>query len=66
MHWTHTATLPGEVAGQQVLKEYRWRVEPWDGGTRVVAEHRQLSNLQWRPGRSPDRLLQLHGMTGVV
>ena len=64
--WPHTATLPGEVAEQPVLKEYRWRFgEGVDAHDQpyIVAQHRQASDGRWRNVRSPDRLAQLRALT---
>lgn len=44
------------------FKNYRWRVETFDGRPRVVAEHQQ-QNGKWAAVRHPDRLAQLLAVT---
>lgn len=52
---THTIALAG--------KEYRWRVELFDGRQRVVGEHRRVGVERWSELRNPDRQQQLLGLT---
>lgn len=64
--WTHTTTLLVEIDGQEVSKEYRWRLEAdldSYGLARITAEHRREGGC-WCSVRSPDRLAQLRGLSG--
>lgn len=53
-------------SGVEIIKEYRWRVEMFDGRPRVVGEHRlfaaQLTG-RWSKLRNPDRMAQLLALT---
>jgi len=67
--WPHTTTLPGEVDGEQVPKEYRWRfaadLDSY-GQPRIIAQHRRLPAGGWCEVRNPDRLAQLRALAAPV
>lgn len=66
--WPHTTTLEGDIDGQPVLKEYRWRFETdldSYGQPRIIAQHRLLPG-GWCEIRSPDRLAQLRALASPV
>lgn len=66
-NFPHTATLPIVTdGGVEIPKEYRWRVEMFDGRPRVVGEHRLFAGQldgRWSPLRNPDRMAQLLALT---
>jgi len=69
VEWPHTTTLEGEVDGQPVLKEYRWRFEAGVDAhdqPHIVAQHRRLPAGGWSEVRSPDRLAQLRALASPV
>ena len=60
----HTTTIarPSREGGPEILKEYRWRVEEFDGRPRVVAEHRLFAaqlDGRWSAVRNHDTLAEL-------
>ena len=64
----HTTTIarPAREDGPEILKEYRWRIEEFDGRPRVVAEHRPLAGQldgRWSVVRNPDTLSELLART---
>jgi hypothetical protein len=64
--YTTTIARPGRDGGPDILKEYRWRVEEFDGRPRVVAEHRLFASelvSRWSLVRNPDTLAELLART---
>lgn len=68
----HTTVLATqrEDDGAKVLKQYRWRVELFDGRPRVVGEHRVFAgpedDVPWSKLHNPDRMAQLLALTPEV
>lgn len=64
--FTHAATLAVDTPdGQPGEKQYRWRVEDFDGRPRVVGEHRRVGAARWSALRSPDRMAELLALTSA-
>lgn len=55
----HTA----QISRGDIAKEYRWRIELFDGHDRVVAEHRVVGAERWASVRNPDTLAELLART---
>ena len=66
----HSVMLPTATESGEVLKQYRWRVELFDGRPRVVGEHRVFAGPEndgpWSKLRNPDRMAQLLALTPEV
>ena len=52
-----------QIDRDAIAKEYRWRVEQYDGRDRVVAEHRVIGTPRWSEVRNPDTLAELLART---
>ncbi len=61
--YTTTIARPAREDGPEILKEYRWRIEEFDGRPRVVAEHRVVGADRWSVVRNPDTLSELLART---
>lgn len=64
LFWPFTAELPALIGDDEVVKVYRWRIEPGAEGPRVVAEHKLVGAPidRWSDVRNPDTLARLRGL----
>lgn len=65
LFWPFTAALLAPIGDEEIMKNYRWRIERGNDGPRVVAEHKRLDAPidRWAPLRNPDTLAKLRGLT---